>query len=466
MQTISRLESHLQAAVATIARLEARVGQLEVALAKAKKDSSTSSKPPSSDIVKPPKPPPPKGKKKRKKGGQPGHPRHERRPFPPDKIDETKEYTLTHCPDCSTRLRKSNEDPRVLQQVELVAKPVFVTEHRARAYWCGCCEKVRYGALPREIQEAGLVGPRLTAFVAFLKGGCHASYSTVETLLGDVLDFPLSRGQLGKLIGKTAAALAGPYQELLDLLPSEGKLNVDETGHKDSGKLLWTWCFRAELFTLFRIDPSRGSDVLVEVLGREFDGVLGCDYWGAYRKYMQDFSVEVQFCLAHLIREVKFLTTLTDKATKNYGERLLKRLRALFGVIHRRDRMTEEQFRRALERERKKMLQVGKRAPDRIETKKFAKRFRKHGAAYFQFITTPGLQPTNNIAEQAIRFIVIDRRITQGTGSPAGQRWSERIWTTMATCTQQGRSVFQFLESAITAHLQGRAPPSLLPAHS
>jgi transposase len=465
MQTISRLELNLQAAVATIARLEARVVQLEVELAKAKKDSSTSSKPPSSDIVKPPKPPPPKGKKKRSRGGQPDHARHERKPFPPDEIDEVKEYRLTHCPDCSTRLRQSDEAPRVIQQVELVERPLFVTEHRARAYWCRCCGMVCYGAIPREVRDAGLIGPRLTAFVAFLKGGCHASYSTVETVLSDVLDLRLSRGQIGKLIGKTAAALAGPYQELLDLLPCEEKLNVDETGHKDRGKLMWTWCFRAELFTLFRIDPSRGSDVLVEVLGKEFDGVLGCDYFGAYRKFMEDFDVVVQFCLAHLIREVKFLTTLTDKATRTYGERLLERLRALFRVIHRRDRMTEEQFQRALERERKKVLQVGKRAPDRIEAKKLARRFRKHGAAYFQFITTPGLQPTNNIAEQAIRFIVIDRRVTQGTGSPAGQRWSERIWTTMATCAQQGRSAFRFLESAIRAHVQGRAPPSLLPAN-
>ena len=178
-------------------------------------------------------------------------------------------------------------------------------------------------------------------------------------------------------------------------------LNVDETRHKDSGKLLWTWCFRADLFTLFRIDPSRGSDVLVEVLGEEFDGVLGCDYFGAYRKYMKDFGVVVQFCLAHLIREVKFLTTLSDQVTKNYGERLLERLRALFRVIHRRERMTEEQFQLALERERDRMLQVGKRAPDRIETQKLARRFRKHGAAYFRFITTPGLEPTNNLAYAA-----------------------------------------------------------------
>jgi len=34
-------------------------------------------------------------------------------------------------------------------------------------------------------------------------------------------------------------------------------LNVDETGHKDDRRRLWTWCFRASLYTVFKISPSR-----------------------------------------------------------------------------------------------------------------------------------------------------------------------------------------------------------------
>ena len=82
----------------------------------------------------------------------------------------------------------------------------------------------------------------------------------------------------------------------------------------------------------------------------------------------------------------------------------------------------------------------------------------------FQFLTTPGIEPTNNLAEQAIRFVVIDRRITQGTRSQRGDRWCERIWTVMATCGQQGRSVFAYLESAVTAWFHGAESPTLLPS--
>ena len=80
-----------------------------------------------------------------------------------------------------------------------------------------------------------------------------------------------------------------------------------------------------------------------------------------------------------------------------------------------------------------------------------------------QFITTPGIEPTNNLAEQAIRFVVIDRQITQGPRSEGGRRWLERIWTTMATCAQQGRSAFEFLVESVQAHFQGTAAGVLFP---
>ena len=70
------------------------------------------------------------------------------------------------------------------------------------------------------------------------------------------------------------------------------------------------------MYTVFKISPSRGSKVLVEVLGEEFNGVLGCDYFSAYRKFMKDFDVLLQFCLAHFIRDVKFLATLKKRPTR------------------------------------------------------------------------------------------------------------------------------------------------------
>jgi transposase len=444
--------------------LKVRVAELEGQLAKAGKDSSNSSKPPSSDIVKPPKGQHGrKGRKKRRRGGQPGHSRHERAPFPEEQIDHREDYSLDECPDCGGQLAPTDDPPRVVQQVELLAKLVEVTEHRSVPGWCAACRKAHYAPLPDGVRQAGLVGPALTAFFAYLKGACHCSFSTIRDFSRDVLSFPLSRGQLSKLCGKAADSLDAAYQEVLRALPDQTRINVDETGHKDNGQPMWTWCFRAVLFTLFRIAPSRGSEVLVEVLGMEFNGILGCDYFSAYRKYMKDFNVLVQFCLAHLIRDVKFLVEHPDSRNRAYGRRVLDKLRNLFAVIHRREKLSARSFAVELENAGDELwAEATWRVPNRPEAQNLARRFDDHGESYIRFITTPGIEPTNNLAEQAIRFVVLDRHVTQGSRSPAGQRWLERIWTTVATCTQQGRSVFLFLRDSIMAHLEGQPTPSLV----
>ena len=179
---------------------------------------------------------------------------------------------------------------------------------------------------------------------------------------------------------------------------------MDETGHKDRGKSLWTWCFRAMLFTLFKISPSRGSDVLVEDMRR------------------------------------------------------------LFHTIHRRDEYaSEDTLRQALERIANDICwDAFRESPGIREAENIAKRFRLNTDGFFRFITTPGVEPTNNLAEQAIRFVAIHRKITQGTRGATGPTWCERIGTVIGTYAQTGRSVFDFLHSAITAHFTSGTPPTLV----
>jgi transposase len=437
---------------------------LEAEIARLKKNSSNSSKPPSSDIVKPAQKPAKKKGKKRKRGGQPGHPRHERPAFAPEQVDQAWEYHLHDCPHCGTLVLPSKEAPRVLQQVEIVEKPITITEHRSLPFYCPRCRTTHYAPIEEAVRQAGLIGRRLRGVIAYLKGACHASFSTIRKFVRDVLGITISRGHLARIIGQVSASLKAVHEMLLQELPTQASLNVDETGHKDSGKKMWTWCFRAATFTLFKIDPSRSADVLIEVLGREFNGVLGCDYFSAYHRYMRECDVLVQFCLAHLIRDIKFLVKHPDKRNRAYGRRVLDAVRELFAVIHRRESMSEAAFADQLEEAGNILWGTAvSRVPQTDEAENLANRFEKHGESYIRFITTPGIEPTNNLAEQAIRFVVIDRKVTQGSRSDGGQRWLERIWTVIATCEQQGRSVLHFLIDAIDAYFEGQPAPSLVP---
>ena len=202
----------------------------------------------------------------------------------------------------------------------------------------------------------------------------------------------ISRGQLSAIIGKVTRGLEQPYQELLNLLPDEEHLNVDETGHKPNRLRMWTWCFRADLYTLFKIDPTRKTDVLIKVLGTEFDGVLLCDYFSSYRSYMDRFDVTIQFCVAHLIRDVKFLTTLPDASDRDYGERLRGALRELFEVIHRRERFSAKQFQCQLDLARFKVLHCATTdVPARKHSRNMAVRLDKHGTSYFREYPHPNV---------------------------------------------------------------------------
>lgn len=474
-QSPKEIEDVLCQLSATIESLIKKVKALEKQIAKLSKNSSNSHKPPSSDDITKPKSPTQKKKKKGKRsiGGQPGHPKHERTPFSEDEIDDFHEYISSCCPHCNGPVHITfDQDPQIIQQIEILEMPIVIEEHRSYPMWCEACQKIHYQPFPPDVIQAGLFKERLTAFVSYMKHVCHASFSTIRKFIRDILSIKVCRSYLRKVIEKVGRSLQAPYEELLKRIPFEKTVNVDETGHKDNGNRFWTWVFKADLYVLFKIDKSRGSKVLIDVLGKEFNGVLGCDYFSAYHKYMKDCSVTLQFCLAHLIRDIRYLTDLPEPETQAYGKKLLAQVKHLFQVIHSREEMTPSAFQEALENAKKSILTVAlHEAPSHLdkngeeeknEAQNMRKRFRQNGEAYFTFITTPGMDPTNNVAEQAIRFIVIDRRITQGTRSPKGRISCERIWTVIATCALQGRSAFQFILEAVHSYFHNQSPPSLL----
>ena len=444
-------------------QMQQQLSALQERIARAEKNSSNSSKPPSSDIVKPPKPAPKKGKKRRQ-GGQFGHTKYERT-FHLADADVVHAHRLDRCPSCaSPHLFHLAGAEQTHYQYELVEKPVLLHAHQSHLYGCAICHQLQAAPFPDAVRQGGLVGPGLTGLIGFLKGGTHVSYTTLQTLLDQGLGVALSTGMLAKVIDKVSQALQPIYQPLAEALPQQKQLNIDETSHKDQGALLWTWVFSAPAFTLFHIASSRSSQILEELLTNQCQAVLGHDCFSAYRAYMEKAPVTVQFCLAHLIRELRFMSESTSPHIAAYGQRLLDQLKGLFRLIHRRDQLTPATFQRRLKQIRDDFLQKARRTQAGGAAATLAQRFRTYGRAYFTFITCPDIEPTNNVAERALRFCVIDRRITQGTRGRKGQQWCERFWTIQATCRKQSIGVCRFIQQAVQAYFHGETAPSLLPA--
>jgi transposase len=85
-----------------------------------------------------------------------------------------------------------------------------------------------------------------------------------------------------------------------------------------------------------------------------------------------------------------------------------------------------------------------------------------HREWLWTFVEVRGIEPTNNTAERALRPAVIYRKLSFGTQSQEGSRFIERMLTVSETCRLQKRSPYQWLVTAVEAHLAHRPAPSLV----
>ena len=471
-ELIAELRALVEQQAQQIERLTQRVAVLELELAKARKDSTTSSKPPSSDITKAQPLRPPGRPRKAKPGGQPGQPRNLREPLPPERVDEQIDYEING-EDLQRFGLTPTDELEIIQHIELPESPVYVTELRVYRSREG---DVYLPDVP-DIYNRPIFGPRLLATIGWMKSVAHGSDATIETYLEDVLQVPVSRGYLAKLCtGLIADSLDDCYQELKDAIPRQPQLGSDETRFKNNGNKNWIWCIAATTFTVFHIAATRSRQVLEELVGAEFSGYLSFDYFSANCSFAWNYCVKAQSCWAHLIRDIRFLIKHPDPPTRAWAEQLEDRSRRLFSAWHRRDEMSPEGFHRSMLTHRDRFLELVRQPPSTNEAANLAARFSivEYPAPdsaelqtydlsqdYFRFLFAEGLEPTNNHNEQQIRQCVIDRLITQGTRGEAGQRYHERMWTAIATCRKQQRNFFQFRQSSLEAQLKQLPAPTL-----
>src|SRR5437879_1951463 len=148
----ARLQACVDDLQTQVEALQAEVARLGELLASVAKNSSTSSKPPSSDIVKP-KPACATDDAARSIGGQPGHAKHERTPFPPEQVTFFAEHTLTVCPCCGGALRRNGPLARIVQQVDITQPVLTIEQHTSPEYWCAACQKPYWAAPPLHIEK-------------------------------------------------------------------------------------------------------------------------------------------------------------------------------------------------------------------------------------------------------------------------------------------------------------------------
>jgi transposase len=434
--------------------LTERVAELEVKLGK---NPANSSKPPSATHPHD-KPPPSKPKSGRRRGGQPGHDKHERALIPTEQCQDIVPCVPTACRRCGKELTGTDPDPLRHQVWELPEIQPIVTEYQQHRLVCSCgCSTC--GELPQRV-PTGQAGPRLIAFAGLLMACFRQSKRRAALFLSMILNQPASAGWMVLLQNRVAEAVQPAYDELATKLAEEATPHIDESPTKEGQAKAWVWTFVAATFTFFACRTSRTAAVLKELLGEDFAGVIHCDrarmYWSFGR---------LQWCWAHLKRDFQALIDDTCPTAKRLGHDLMKPTKELFALWKRiRDgTMSRRTFRRQIRPVRQRVDALLLRGYYNARTHGFCKELVEHGEHLWTFIDVPGVEPTNNAAEQALRHAVIWRKLSFGTQSASGSRFVERLLTVTETCRRQSRNVFCWLTETVQAHIQQQPTPSLLP---
>jgi transposase len=271
----------------------------------------------------------------------------------------------------------------------------------------------------------------------------------------------ISTGTVDAILARAADALIVPCEDLLERVRSARAVNMDETGWRLRGSQRAIWGMFSQRHAVLQITASRHDDHAKALLGAS-SAIVTSDRWWAYNHLPVKRR---QICWSHLKRDFEFHAEGRG-SDKQIGEAGLRVCDELFWTweiyAHTGDRAELKRRVRLLQRELKAILRehADKHARYR-QSRRFARALLKIWPALWTFAKHPGVQPTNNHAERALRGAVIYRKLSLGSQSEHGEQRIARLLSAHATCRLQRRSLHAYLIDALNAHAHGDPTPLL-----
>jgi transposase len=335
-----------------------------------------------------------------------------------------------------------------------------VTEYQLHTLPCRCGARTA-AALPPGV-PAQRFGPRLQALVAVCTGVYRLSRRTTVGLCADLFGVNLALGSVTACEAAVSQAVAAPVAAAHAFVQQQPVAHVDETGWREGRRRAWLWVAATTWVTVFLVHARRGAVAAQALLGG-FAGIRITDRWTAYNGWPLRAR---QLCWAHLRRHFTAFAEAPGRPGW-LGRALLAETDQLFTWWHRvRDgTLTRASFRsyvRPLRRRVEALLWLGSRC-HHAPTAATCREILGLAPALWTFVRVPGVEPTNNAAERALRPGVLWRKGSFGSHSTAGSRFAERMLTVAITLRQQRRNVVDYVTLACEAALRGEPAPSLLP---
>jgi hypothetical protein len=370
-------------------------------------------------------------------GRKPGHPPAQR-PEPPH-IDDQVEMRLEGCPHCGGPVTEVHPCEQIIEDLP----PVRPRVTRLITYTGRCrrCGEVR-STHPMQVSTATgaakvHLGARALGLAAVLKHlglPMRRTCRVLQTLSG----LRITPGGLTQALERMARKAQPAFDQLCADLRRQPGVWVDETSWWVGGPGWWLWTFTTPDLTVYHVDARRGRDVVLEMLGQDFPGVLTSDCLASY----ENLPYRMHKCYAH---HLKAIAQAFDQQPSDYLIELRGLLLAAMMLQAHRGDLSPPQWtqkRQALENRADELLL---RCSPPAGAAKVAERIRKRRRWLFTFLDDPRLEATNNRAERSLRPAVIARKVSCGNKTPRGQRTWQTLASLAATAAQRGQDLLEIL---------------------
>jgi len=376
---------------------------------------------------------------------------------------ETKEAELQGCPDCGGHLQAIRKHEQFVSDIPVVE--VKTTHFVTYSGYCTSCHKRVRSQHPEQTSLATgaagvMVGPRAKALAADLKHRLGVSYGKVSEVLNDAFGLQVSRSGWCQADQKLARTARPVYEELLEAIRQCSVVNVDETGWRIGTLSAWLWVFTHREVTVYTIRANRSSDVVLDILGTHFAGILTSDGLLSYDdRRLNDWLK--QKCLSHLLKDLKEMHETKTGRALHFARQATALLQEALALKRKKPTLTAHTFSqqaRTLEARLDTLIAASRRFSD-PDNARFAKRLRKHRTHLLRFLYVDDLQPTNNLAERMLRPAVITRKTNGCNRTPEGAQAHSILSSVLVTCHQHSIPVLDYL---VQLQQFGSTPPALV----
>jgi len=351
----------------------------------------------------------------KKPGGQLGHKGYGRKIS--EQIDKELHIFAVCCPTCNGKLNRAKTT--VCHTVEDIPAPQqqqTITKYEIEKQWCKTCKK-EIVVTPKEVIPGSRLGLNLIMQVLIWKYFCRIPLNIIVTLLEITYDMHISAGTLVLMLQKTSQYFDKPYNQILKEIRAAPVKHADETGWRVNGINNWCWAFLKQNAVYYTIEETRGKGIPERILKNcHPKDVLVRDDYAGYKK----LPFVHQSCRAHLLRESH--KEVTQETASEEMKELHKKVKTLY------EKLAETIAIPFVLKERQKVYSILLKEIQTISTtaytaedaKRVQYRINSQNRNLLTALLYENVPLTNNLAERAIRPMVVIRKISGGSRSRNG----------------------------------------------